>query len=134
MLLYQTITGIKTVQRRLYLARQHIGKEAQPAHIHTDDRCTLGSHPARRLQEGTVTTHRDDIIHIKVVILEHPSRLHIEMLVAGKKLVISILHINFSLLLFEIISAFSSNRLSLAAVLAPPATPPIITIFIFYPP
>ena len=118
MLLYQTITGIKTVQRRLYLAWQHIGKEAQSAHIHTDDRRTLGSHTARRLQEGTITTHRDDVIHIKVVILEHPSRLHIELLVAGKKLIISILHINFSLLLFEIKKDFlyRSRLLSLVFI------------------
>ena len=46
--------GLRAVmhQRRLYLTRQHIGKEAQSAHIHTDDRRTLGSHPARRLQIG----------------------------------------------------------------------------------
>ena len=102
MILYQAIASIQTVQRRFYLTRQHIGKETQTSHIHTKNRSFLCSHPARRLQEGTITAHRDDIVYIKVVVLEYAGSLHLKMLHLGKKIVEEAFKINFSFLLFQI--------------------------------
>ena len=95
MFLYLALTGIQAVQGCLHLARQHISQETQSPHIDTDDGCSLGSHSAGSLEEGAVASHGDDIIHIEVVILEHSCRLHIDVLTAGEKLVIGILHIDF---------------------------------------
>ena len=106
MVFYHAVTSIETIQCWLYLARQHIGEKAQSSHVHTDDRRFLGTHPARRLEESAVATHRDDIIHIKVIVLEHARRIDMEMLVAGQELIISILEINLSPLLVEVIKDF----------------------------
>ena len=112
MLLYLALTGIETVQRRLYLTRQDIRKEAQASHIDADDRSTLGTHTACRLEEGTITTHGDDVIDIEVVVLEDSSDIQLQMLVTCQEVIIGTFHIHLSPTLVEIIEDdFDGSRL-----------------------
>ena len=112
MLLYLAFTGIETVQRRLYLTRQDIRKEAQASHIDADDRSTLGTHTARRLEEGTITTHGDDVIDIEVVVLEDSGDIQLQMLVTCQEVIIGTFHIHLSPTLVEIIEDdFDGSRL-----------------------
>ena len=112
MFLYLAFPSIEAVQCSLYFAWQHISQESQSAHVDTDDRSPLRSHLAGSLEEGSVAAHGDDVIHIEVVILEDTRHLHIQMEVAHEKVVISIFHIDLSLLLFQKSQdSFDGNRL-----------------------
>ena len=102
MLLYLAFARIKTVECRLYLTRKHVGKEAQPTHVHTNDRRTLGTHPASRLEEGAIATHRDDVIHIEVVIFKDARRPYLQVLHLGEEVVEETFDIHFCILFVEV--------------------------------
>ncbi len=102
MVLYQALAGVDTVQCRLYLGGQHIGKKSEPPHIDTNDGRALRPHLARRLQEGAVATHRDNIVHVEVVVLEHAGCLHLHVLAPGKEVVESTFHIHLGVAFLQI--------------------------------
>ena len=102
MLLYLTFARIKTVECRLYLARKYVGKKTQSTHVHTNDRRTLGAHPASSLEEGAIATHRDDVIHIEVIIFKDACRPYLLVLHLGEEVVEETFNIHFCILFVEV--------------------------------
>ena len=85
---------IKGLQGILYLTRQHIGKEAEAPHVDAKDGNFLRPHPACRLEKRTITSHGNDIIHVKVQIVEHASHLQGQALLPGDEVVKGPFHVH----------------------------------------
>lgn len=79
MVLKLTLLLIDICQRLTKLARQHLCQEAQTPRIDTNDRRSFGKDTVGSLEERTVTTDRDRIVDIKVVIIKHAVGVDIDM-------------------------------------------------------
>ena len=101
-LLQRVSAVVKRVECTLNLAGHHVGKESQPTHVHADDGRAFRSHAAGGLQEGSVSTHRNHIVDVEIVFVEHARSLHRQMLVARDELVERTFHINLCLPLGQI--------------------------------
>ena len=134
MVLQVILPTVERINGTFYILRTHISKESQAPHVHTHDRNTLVPYEMGRLQQRTVTSHRDDEVSIEVIPFEHPRHLNIQMLSFCDEVVKLLLHIHICLPLGEIREYFlDAGRLLCLIHIAKDGEPQFLLSFFSHP-